>query len=475
MKSRKRNLTIRIISGICMILLAILFAFVFEGLAGEGTPMWQRYMYVILVLGTGLSGIFGMILGIWGFVFGYALTLFIFLPRMLPSPWRGYIPAAFFAALTIVYLLLDDKPKKRSFNDEDDEAASIMVVQQTTNGRYFQIIRYGDELRAYRVGGELKDVDVDLLQSEDGKLRLLDEKDFSIPIASIQRVRCKKLSNNNAGYDCAAVVKTEKKSYRFAPAYLTTDKAFTSFWRKINPEKTAYEQASEMVTGKQDPKRMRKLSIILKACYVYFAIVNIGWMFLNVPYKLFAILALPAMPIMFVIYCCFQNETSILEEPKDISKESLLFPMIISNIALFFRLLLDFNFVDEERMVVITLIVIIVLMIVSLICSREWLKQKTAILYIAIVLISYVPGAIAQLNYVFDTSEPIVEHGVVTDVDISIMSKGPDSYYLTIEFEQGGEQKLQVSMDKYYETEIGDPVTVMTYKGFLGISYADAV
>ncbi len=474
MNSWNRKLTIRIISGICMILLAILFAFVFEGFAGEGTPMWQRDIYVILVLGTGLSGILGMILGIWGFVFGYALALFMFLPRMLPSPWRGYIPAAFWAAITI-YLLVEDKPKKRSFNDEEDEAASIMVVQQTTNGRYFQIIRYGDELRAYRVGGELRDVDIDLLQSEEDKFRILGDKDFFIPIAAIQRVRCKKLSNNSAGYDCAAVVKTEKKSYRFAPTYLTTNKAFTSFWRKINPERIAYEIASEMVSEKQDPKRIRIFGRILKICYAYLAIVNIGWLYLNVPYKLFAVLAMLAMPIVFVIYCCFQNEASILEEPKDISKESLLLPMVFSNIVLFFRLLLDFNFVDEERMVVITLIVVIILMIISLICTKEWLKQKTAILYIAVVLFFYAPGTVAQINYVFDTSEPIVEHAVVTDMDISTMSRGPDSYYLTVELEDGREQKLQVPMDQYYETEIGDAVTVMTYEGFLGISYADVV
>ncbi|MBE6949037.1 MAG: hypothetical protein E7456_04245 [Ruminococcaceae bacterium] len=491
MKNWNKATQIRVGIGIGMLLAAVLLGFVLDGFTGAESLMWQRFIYIVAVLGTGLSSLLGMIMGQWGFALGYGLVVLLALPRVLPDPWNRYYSVVYFAVLLFLAFgkfknkknasddgmeEFDEAEDEMGFELEDMPEEALMVVQQTTNGRFFQIIRHGGELRAYRAGGELKGVNFDLLQFGDTSLRTLGEKDFSVRVDDIQKVKCKELANSNPGYDCIAVVKTKKRSYRFAPTHITDSNAFMEFWSRLRPDKTV-KKVEETWDNEPEPdaKRLEILRKIVKAYGIYLAVVSLAWMFLNVPYELFAFLAMLAMPILLVIYCCFQNEATILENPKKTKKISLMFPMMFSGFALMLRAMMDFNFLDLGRFAIISLILLTVILAVLLMCSKEWKKKKIAILSMAFVLMIYALGTVAQINCIFDTSYPVSEQAVVADMHISTSSKGPDSYYLTVELEQGGEQDLQVSTDQYYETEIGDTVTVLTFEGFLGIPYAYAV
>ena len=83
-------------------------------------------------------------------------------------------------------------------------------------------------------------------------------------------------------------------------------------------------------------------------------------------------------------------------------------------------------------------------------------------------------GAVGQVNYLLDFSQPVQTAAVIEEMHISTSSKGPDSYYLNVVTEDGKHMELQVDKEKYESLAVGEAVTVSISNGALGIPYADA-
>ncbi|MBE6932638.1 MAG: hypothetical protein E7464_04570 [Ruminococcaceae bacterium] len=499
--SLKPKTKIQIIVGILMIAVAVFLGFYLNDMTGPESTMLQRSIYILAVFGVGLSGLCGIFSGLFGFLCGFVLILLIVLPKVLPDPWNRYYAFLYIGLLLLLPLFKKKWAAKKAANqdsltEEDDEALedeefideeesallealdgkSLIIVQQTTTGRLFQLIRCSGEIRAYRVGGELRGVDMEQVFLNNIPNRDMGKNDFAIPLDTVRTVRCMELANSNPGYDMIAVVKTDKRTYRFAPTYITENAVFEEFWRRnagtasFSNDKTVDEAAAITPPDKNKLALLKKVK--LGYC-IYTGAVGLMWLFLNVPYVLFSVLNLLALPIGLALYFCFPNELTMQDQKKSKgSRISIAMPVMLSGCVIALRTFIDFNILHWGKFFIAGGILLVILLVLFLCLSREWRSRKGTIFIIVFALLFYVIGAVGQINYVFDPAPPQIDSGEVVDMHISTSSKGPDTYHINVLLQDGTELDLQTSEANYETISIGDETQVYTFPGLLGIEYA---
>ena len=490
MKNWIRKHCVRLILGFVMFAGGIGMMICFDGLTGPDSPMLQRCVYLFLFCGTALSGFFGLLMGKWGFISGYGLVLLIVLPTALPKPYNGYFAVLYFIAILAgPYLLKKKKEAKTNkaeasgnaeeFADEEpddeeyispDAVPDFVLAYNNLRGRHYQIIRRGGMLHFYFIGGELGGIKLGLLQNVRETLRPIGKKDFSVAIEDVRRIKVKGLSQGI--FDYKVSFKAAGKSMTLMGSHTEND-SFVRFWRAVNGaevlDRTSLEEKNEQ---EPDAARLKKANTVKVIYGAYVLIVELLWLFINVPYELFAVLNLLAFPAGIVICSVFRNEITINETKKTSKRCSIFTPFLLSGFALLFRTLLDFNVLKWGRLFIVAAIIFVALLGVFLLVTNEWRKKKVAVAVVIFGLLFYSIGAAMELNYLLDFSEPNIEAAEIIDMRISTGSKSPDSYYIEVEKSGGEISELEIGEEYYESLSIGDSVEVYTYGGFFGISYA---
>ena len=203
------------------------------------------------------------------------------------------------------------------------------------------------------------------------------------------------------------------------------------------------------------------------------ALINLPWLFLNVPYKLFAALALIPCPMILILACMFPEDISLDEKAKAANgRVELLSPMIFSGMVPCLRLLIDFNILDWPRLLIFAAVLLVVIFTALFYFNKPMRKKIGSLVGVVFLCAFFAVGIIGQLNYLLDFSPPQSQAAQITDMHISTSSRGPDRYVLTIVMDNGAEMDLQVSKLEYQALTPGDQVTVFILSGGLGIPYA---
>lgn len=473
----RRKFVIRLIAGFSLIGLAVFFALTLDGYTGPASTMLQRTIFIVSVLGLGLGGIGCMIFGLPGALGGPVFVLLITLPRVLPDPWNRYF--------SIVYLLLlfsikpltkwlsqrkaaaapqkEPEPPAEEPDDDPILPGNSIVALNTFSGRSYQLFRRAGQIVGYRVGGELRGIDADRLRTTPD-----DVPDFAYGLDEIQKVRSKPRGTDGICINFRA----GGHSYYFVPTAFTTDIELEDFFRALAPDSIPQKPKPQPVSQSQAQRRAM-LSRIRTGLLVAIALIGLPWMFLHVPYKLFAALSLLPGPVVLILLCMFPEDTTLEEKPKNANgRIEMVSPLVFSGAAPCLRVLFDFNILDWPRLLIYAAIVL-VLIIVALTIFNKPLRQKIGTLLCAILLCCFfVVGSVGQLNYLLDFSQPQSQAAQITDMHISTSSKGPDRYLLDVITDDGAEMELQVSQSEYLALTLGDQVTVIIFSGGLGIPYA---
>lgn len=499
----------RVLISLGLLVLAVGLGFLFSGFTGAESAMWQRCVFCLASFGTGLSALFFLLIGWPGLFAGYAIVLIQFLPELLPEPWDRYYAVAYLALLLLVPVIQKQwkkahpekrkksggtkRAKKAAQPDEPaapaDEAEMENVPDFVLNGesllahflisdRNYQMIRTPGELRAYRVGGELRGIDATLLQDPKQPLRPLGKKDLAFPLDETLRITMKTKYDSRLDREVLIVTLRSGRHTHRMTCFAQNSQIRAFFARctsncvekkKKTPEKS---KVPEKPADRSRVAALRKANVALA---VFAGLVDLPWLFLNVPYRLFAILALLPPLIALALCCIFPDDTTLTDSKRaESSRASFTGVMIISSLVPTLRTLLDFNFPQWGRLLLISAVVCVVLLVLVLLLSTEWRVKKSALICVGFALLYYSVGFTAQVNYVFDRAEPTSCEAVVEEMRISTSSKSPDTYDLTVVLPDGQTQELSVAQEFYEQTEIGDTVTVETYSGALGIAYADA-
>lgn len=496
---REWKLGKRITVGLCLMVLGLL-------ILGAGVLFFDmelgipRLIWLGLLTGLILGGVVCMFMGAGGILYGFGFVVLLLMPYIadyLPEPFDRYYIVVYVLALIGFIAFHRKKDEKEAeelereleeeleeLQKELDEAGEtydepmdfpLIIGLQNSTGRAYQVIRTTGELRFYRCGGELKGPDVDSIQNSRNSLRPLGDKDFAIPLDSIQRITCKELEGNI--YGCSAKVKSTGKNITLVPFVLTEDQEFMDFWNGIMPGETSSKPKKDEtgILPEPDLKRKGILKKVRAGMYIYLIATIVPWMFLNVPYVLFSVLNLLVMPVVLVLAALFPGEVTLSESRKNGEKRvAFYYPLLASVFAPVLRSTIDFNILDWMRVLVISAVLAVALFVIFMLCTKEWKVWKGVLGLVGLALVFYCPGAVMQVNWCFDFSEPTLEIAELTEKHISTGSKTPDSYMLNVQLPDGGELELQTDEIAYEILEVGDPVEVYTWKGLLGIPYAEA-
>lgn len=204
--------------------------------------------------------------------------------------------------------------------------------------------------------------------------------------------------------------------------------------------------------------------------------IDLPWLFLDVPYKLFSVLSLLPFLAVLALLCLFPEDVT-LDDRKDRKADGrvdLITPLLLSGVAPALRTTMDFNFLTWKPLLIQAGLLLVLTGIALFLFSRELRQRFWYFLCVLLLCAMFSLGAIGQLNYLLDTSVSQQQSATITDMRISTGSKSPDRYILTLITLSGTEMELHTSKEHYNELSVGDNVTVYIHQGGLGIPYAIA-
>lgn len=476
-KPTTQQFVIRLIVGLALIGLAVFFAFALEGFTGPESTMTQRLIFISCVMGLGLGGLACVFFGLWGVLGGLAFVLVIALPRALPDPWNRYFSLVYLLFLFALKPLrkwwaqrkaaaAHEKLPEEPVAQEDVAPAlpgNTVVATNIFSGRIYQLFRRAGQIAGYRVGGEIRGIDPDKIRTAPG-----DTPDFTYGLDEIQKVR----SKPHGVYGICITFRAGGHTYYFVPTALSDETALEDFFRPVAPDNIPKKPTPQPATQTQLQRRAM-LSKIRTGLLVAMALIDLPWMFLNVPYKLFAALALLPCPVALVLACLFPDDTTLEEKQKNANgRVELLTPLMISGAIPCLRLLLDFNIMDWPRLLIIAAVLLVAIFVALFVFHKPLQKKIGTLICVVLLCAFFAVGSVGQLNYLLDFSQPQSQPAQITDMHISTSSRSPDRYILTITLNDGTEMDLQVSKSEYQALNPGDEVTVFTRSGGLGIPYA---
>ncbi len=451
-----------------------------EYTGGPDSSMLERFIFVLVVVGGYLGGLMGLLMGKWGTLGGYGFVAVLALPQALPDPWNRYFSVVYLAALfggPSLYNYLKKKKKTSApvKNEEeeipipedweaDDPLPEGIFVLSSLNGRVYQLVRCSGQLRAYRVGGELKGL-YEGQAVDPANPRPVCEKDRVFPLDTIHSVKIRQ----NDLYGITVRIKG-KKNWSFAPYLTTQPEALEDFIRKVLPQAVETPPPEKPDKRPEFVQRRAKLNKIRTGLLIALGVVYLPWLFLDVPYRLFSVLSLLLFAAMAVF--AFVNHKDVsFEDNKRSGRVDMLTPLLLAAVLPMLRTMMDFDFVRWQGVLLWTVGLGAVLMAVFLLFLPEIRKKVSVILLLALICMPFAYSATAQLNFLLDFREPAQTPAVITDMRISTSSKGPDDYYLTVKLPDGKEMEIKTYKEHYNSARKGDNATVITCHGGLGLPY----
>lgn len=485
----------RVLIGLGLLALAMTLGYFLQSTLLESGVRWKQAIFFLVVSGTGISGILYIFLARKGLLIGYGVIFTLALLLVLPDDWkRIYIALGTVAAIatpTIKQIIKKRKNRHVSstssphaygirpmrverINRAQEMKNAPVFARHTANGNMYQVFIRDGEFLFYKVSSVWKETrEEDLIHAE--HLPSMKKGDFSFIAKDITWLRFRELEEDNNPFDQEISIHVKKRRY-----YLSTIESAGG----AKLEQLLREQAPKDVVDERKQKRryipspQLKRKRILERIYLGISavamLVDVAWMLLDVPYRLFAWIAILPTPLLFLMYFLFPNEVAI-GESKAIAhgRVMILMGLLLSGIIPFFRTEADFNFLQEGRYYLIVCVVALLSVIQAILSSPESRIRKSQLLIIGFISFYYFAGALGQVNFLLDQTAPHESYAVVTKMDIHSSAKSRTHYVLDVVTNQNETYSLEVAKSFYQETEVGETVEVLVYDGAFGIPYAE--
>ena len=433
--------------------------------------------------------------------------------RWFGQPWSGICAFLTYGGY-LLYGLLSRKKRQQELDTEmeeleaeiaeldeefpipeagDGQTLPFLLVHHNFNARYYQVFRSAKAYHFVHVGNEFKGIDPDrLLEKCPSETQMAElKKSFSIRKEDVQRFTLK-MKKGMAPVPTSGVIafyapKRQKYDLLFDVTPQQAEHFFVDLRDRTEKKEKAYHRQKRrsdqnLSLGQwrrenQNPgtfKLLKKLTLLLT---IVGAVLSLAFFFLPVPYELTAwvlvVLSLIclALPLIFPAYYSLLRTADEAKETEGVACVSWIAPAAACNFGIALRALTDFSFINEGRLFAAAGIVGGVLAVIYTLRCRE-LQWKIGRILCLLFLLLYVGlGLSGELNYLLDTSEVVIEEKVVLDMHISTSSKGPDSYYCTVEL-QGKEVDIDVGSETYQTITVGETVEVGTKQGAFGMAYS---
>lgn len=194
------------------------------------------------------------------------------------------------------------------------------------------------------------------------------------------------------------------------------------------------------------------------------------WLFVGINYRVLCAANLILPPVSFLLY--FYRMRAGVTGNKNADQTLLMDAVLLPNIALGVRMLLDFDLDNLLQVLVPTGAIAVLFALLALLITRgSGVSKRRLAGALALVTFLYAPAASVQLNWVLDGGRNRVETvAPIVEMYVSKGSKSPTWYELTLNTEDG-KKSVKVGKEFYNTLQVGDEVKLVTSTGPLGITY----
>lgn len=224
-----------------------------------------------------------------------------------------------------------------------------------------------------------------------------------------------------------------------------------------------------MIRSRKTPNvraaRLRRTFLALKIAVLA---IDLPWMFLPVPYRLFAILSLLPLPVCLALYCIFPKNAVLVGVTEE--QANCLTTMGVAIILPLIRGLSEFHVLQWTPLVMLSVLSAAVLSAVVLPLTKEWREKTALLLTLLFILVLYSAAAILQINYLAERDAPLQQTAIVLDQSCEQSGK-TTKYYLTLKTEAGKRVQIRVDSDQYRDTNVGDTLAISLHDGALWIPF----
>ena len=194
------------------------------------------------------------------------------------------------------------------------------------------------------------------------------------------------------------------------------------------------------------------------------------WLFVGINYRVLCAANLILPPVSFLLY--FYGMRAGVTGNKNADQTLLMDAVLLPNIALGLRMLLDFDLDNWLQLLAPTGAITALFALLALLITRgsgaprRWMAGA-----LACIALLYALAASVHLNWVLDGGQNRVETvAPIVKMYVSRGGKSPTRYTLTLNTENG-EKSVKVGKEFYNTLQVGDEVRLVTSTGPLGITY----
>lgn len=194
------------------------------------------------------------------------------------------------------------------------------------------------------------------------------------------------------------------------------------------------------------------------------------WLFVGINYRVLCAANLILPPVSFLLY--FYRMRAGVTGNKNVDQTLLMDAVLLPNIALGLRMLLDFDLDNWLQLLAPTGAITALFALLALLITRgsgaprRWMAGA-----LACIALLYALAASVHLNWVLDGGQNRVETvAPIVKMYVSRGGKSPTRYTLTLNTENG-EKSVKVGKEFYNTLQVGDEVKLVTSTGPLGITY----
>lgn len=194
------------------------------------------------------------------------------------------------------------------------------------------------------------------------------------------------------------------------------------------------------------------------------------WLFVGINYRVLCAANLILPPVSFLLY--FYRMRAGVTGNKNADQTLLMDAVLLPNIALGLRMLLDFDLDNWLQLLAPTGAITALFTLLALLITRgsgaprRWMAGA-----LACIALLYALAASVHLNWVLDGGQNRVETvAPIVKMYVSRGGKSPTRYTLTLNTENG-EKSVKVGKEFYNTLQVGDEVKLVTSTGPLGITY----
>lgn len=484
----------RVLIGLGLLAFAMTLGYSLQGTLLESGVRWKQAIFFLVVSGTGISGILYIFLARKGLMIGYGIFLYISIMIALSSIDIGLVgislilPSIVGPSLLKHYITrMKTGGSKKSNNEtshqqiQEEQAARVqmqsenaaLLVAKKSNGAIYQLFCRDGNLLFYKVGSIFEELDAQNLKYEDN-LPPLGKDDFNIVLKDVTTLSFHDVYSDTNPFDMEISIYTWKKRYYLSAILSEGGTRLEQFLREKIPANVQQERKS---VPHFIPSLNRKRRDIMRKIYfgicAFAIIVGLAWLFLDVPYRLFAWLTMIPTPLLLMMHYLFPNEVTLAEEKKFVHGRVMIFyALLLSPIPLMIRANLDFNILKYGRLLLIAGSLFALLLLQGYALSEECRKRKIQLVVLSFSLIVYSFSAVCLLNALLDHTPQDEETAIVQKMHIT-SGRSSTSYYLDVKTEDDETYSLEVVNSFYRQTEVGDIVNVLFYQGAFDIPYAE--